>query len=347
MSLVQIQGGSFQSFEGDPLANGYLVVELSHDEQDTGPTPPTQVVAGLRQTILLDTNGGIPSSPAVKVHANSTLNPANSFYSVMAFKQNGTQAWRAPQYWTIPNTDPYDVGNIVPNNPPVNAGAPVGSLLLQTNEVNNGSQALLDLHAGTNITLADNGSGRVTITGASSGLTGSYMIGPGINTPDGYVSQAIANSSITGVNNQLVVTAFDFAGTLTINHVSYVGSNPFGTAHIYIGLYNASGNKILDSGAFTVDNTTATTIQRNAISTVTLTPGTYYIAQTSDDNNTKSNVMQSGVSNTAAALFNANGSVVRYGTAANVLSGGVLPATLGALTAFSTVAILIALPLFD
>jgi hypothetical protein len=45
--------------------------------------------------------------------------------------------------------------------------AVVSSITLKTNSTNNGSQAILNLVAGTNITLSDNGTGSITITAAS------------------------------------------------------------------------------------------------------------------------------------------------------------------------------------
>lgn len=170
MALVQIQGGGFQNLQGEVLVNGYLVLELSHDEQDSSPTPTTQVLGGLRKTIQLDMTGNIPSSPAVKIHANSTLLPAGSFYTVMAFQQNGTQAWRSPQYWIIPNTDPYNVGNIIPTNPPASGSSGGGStLLLQVEGVNNASQSVLnlvDVNVTSNpfdcVSFVDNGAGAVS-----------------------------------------------------------------------------------------------------------------------------------------------------------------------------------------
>ena len=47
------------------------------------------------------------------------------------------------------------------------------TLTLQTNGTNNGSQSLLNLVAGTNMTITDNGSGSITFasTGGSSGIT--------------------------------------------------------------------------------------------------------------------------------------------------------------------------------
>ena len=55
-------------------------------------------------------------------------------------------------------------------------GTGANPLLLQVNETNNGSQAVLDLHAGTNITLTDNGVGRVTIAASGGGGGGNPQL---------------------------------------------------------------------------------------------------------------------------------------------------------------------------
>ena len=65
------------------------------------------------------------------------------------------------------------VGNVISAVIP-----PFVALQLQTNEVNNGSQQLLDLHAGDNITLTDNGSGRVTIVASSAAAASNTFYQP-------------------------------------------------------------------------------------------------------------------------------------------------------------------------
>lgn len=116
--MVQVFGGNFQDMEGSVLANGVLLLELSHDE-NLG-SPATQVVGGLKRTITLNSTGNIPTNPPTYLFNNSLLLPSNSYYTVRAFKQDLTEAWRAPQIWQL-STDPTDVGSIVPFNPPGNA----------------------------------------------------------------------------------------------------------------------------------------------------------------------------------------------------------------------------------
>ncbi len=165
---IQITGGAFQDFEGNVLANGYLTMQLSHDEQEA--VDPGEVVAGLILRVPLDANGNVAGT--VYVWPNDQLNPAFSFYIVNAFTRSGILAWAAPQFQTVTGSGPFDIGTWIPNNPPT-GGAPVGSILLQTNGTNNSDQALLNLAAGTGITLV-NDAGTTTITGAS-GWPGNWI----------------------------------------------------------------------------------------------------------------------------------------------------------------------------
>lgn len=116
--MVQVTGGNFQDCEGAVLANGILLVELSHDENLA--SPATQVVGGLKRTIVLNNTGNIASNPPTYLFNNSLLTPSNSYYIVRAFKSDGTEAWRSFQYWQL-STDPTDVGTLIPYNPPGNA----------------------------------------------------------------------------------------------------------------------------------------------------------------------------------------------------------------------------------
>ena len=167
---LQLENGGFTDFEGNPLNLGYLLLELSHDENYS--VGPNQVVGGLKIKITLDANGNIPVSPAVKVWSNDVLTPGGSFYIVWAFKSDGTEAWASPQYWTLAaSPNPIDVGTIVPTNPPGAGGSGSTTLLLETNSTTNSNQSLLNIVGGTGVTIT-NVSGTTTISeGSPTGST--------------------------------------------------------------------------------------------------------------------------------------------------------------------------------
>ena len=78
-------GGNFQTFLGQPLSNGYLVLELSHDGQGSG---NTQIVAGTKVTVPLDNTGNVAGT-GVSIWANDTLLPSGSFYWVEVHASDG------------------------------------------------------------------------------------------------------------------------------------------------------------------------------------------------------------------------------------------------------------------
>lgn len=103
------------------------------------------------------------------IFSNNNVSPtplANPFTA----NADGSFGWYASTSATYDNVEsgaglaaPFTYSAISLTNPLVT------SLALQVNEVPNGSQILLDLHAGTGITLTDNGSGRVTIAASGGG----------------------------------------------------------------------------------------------------------------------------------------------------------------------------------
>jgi len=163
---VTLTGGNFQDSAGNVLALGYLLMELAQDEQLSSLTG--QVGSGIKIKIMLDVDGDVATGQAVWSPENMT--PAGASYTVWGYTAEGQLAWGPNYNLDVPVGATFDVDNWIPNSTGGNTGGNTGGLTLQTNEVNNGSQQLLDLHAGSNITLTDNGSGQVTIasTGGAS-----------------------------------------------------------------------------------------------------------------------------------------------------------------------------------
>jgi len=107
MATDQTITGTFVDPQGNPLANGYLVMRLSHDGQSG---TPNQVVSGLTQRITLNSSGQI--NPAVAIYSNTGLLPANTFYRVTVYAADGTEVVPLSQI-TIPNTPtPVDLATL-------------------------------------------------------------------------------------------------------------------------------------------------------------------------------------------------------------------------------------------
>lgn len=157
----QITGGGFQDALGNILANGYLLFELSQDAQVNG---TTQIAAGYTVRINLDSSGNVATSPAQFIWPNDVLSPNGTFYLVSAFSTIGQLVWGPNAQQVLSTPSPYNIGVWVPSSVNLGLGGGGGaSILLQTNGAANGSQTKLNLAAGTNIQLTDDGIGDVTI----------------------------------------------------------------------------------------------------------------------------------------------------------------------------------------
>jgi len=112
-TLTQVFGGGFQNAIGQPLSNGWLTLQLSHDESVA--LPASQVVGGVSVKIFLDQNGN--AAPNQSIWTSDLLNPNSSYYTVEAYGANGLKVWLTPQYWMLTSGFPIDLGSIVPFNP--------------------------------------------------------------------------------------------------------------------------------------------------------------------------------------------------------------------------------------
>jgi hypothetical protein len=161
------------------------------------------------------------------------------------------------------------------------------------------------------------GGGGVAIS--TSGL--GYVI-PAWNPSD---STIVSNGQIVASPNQLLVTQFVLRDTLTVVHFTFDVTN--GGGNSALGLYDQSGNKLVAADNV---NTGSTGVHRVAVTSTVLSPGIYYWVQCADNTSVQMACLQT--SSVFNNLLNA-GTVVRQGTAANAMSSGILPSTLGALTA--------------
>jgi hypothetical protein len=107
MATDQTITGTFVNPMGEPLENGYLVLQLSHDSQSG---TPNQVVSGFRLRVTLDSSGQI--SPPVAIYSNTGLLPDDSFYYATVYAADGTEAVPRSTI-TIPNTPtPVDLSTL-------------------------------------------------------------------------------------------------------------------------------------------------------------------------------------------------------------------------------------------
>jgi hypothetical protein len=215
----------------------------------------------------------------------------------------------------------------------------VGSVF-QTNGVTNTLQSKLNLIAGANVNLVSDSVGGVTISSSGGGFSGSgaFFYGPGIRdlgTLFGAIWGAPLANSVNGVvtANKVTVYLFQLDVAITVSQASITAtSNSIGPTASF-GIYSYSGNKLLDTGSFLLQNSPL--VQTNSFASVTLQPGTYWHAQACTTTATATFsgiVIQNGSTNPVTAYVK---NITRCATASNVMSGGSLPTTLGALTPFT------------
>lgn len=149
-----------------------------------------------------------------------------------------------------------------------------------------------------------------------------YLFGVSITLED-YGAGTIINAI-----DQVIVWQFVLPFRAVVRQITSEITTGGGASKLYgVGLYDISRNRLLHTGALD-----ANTIQRltTAITAVTLEPGIYWLAQTSDSISTAMRTIEWG--SVELALLNDSG-VIRTGKAANASAAGVLPATLGIITA--------------
>lgn len=154
----------------------------------------------------------------------------------------------------------------------------------------------------------------------------------------GNSDSAIAWNSSSG--NTLTAIQFVLPFTITINKITIgIGTGVSGS-FVLVGIYDQNGNKVIDSGEFS--GTTSSVVLSNTLSAgVTLPAGVYYFAW--GWTGTGSSALTSANSFTATAATGStwpsnpmNKNVTRVATAGNSISGGVMPSSLGTLTALSS-----------
>lgn len=151
---VQLTGGQFQDAEGNVLALGYLKMRLNQDESVAS---VGQVCSGIEIRIELDASGAVVAGQFV--WANADMTPANSYYRVTGFTNQGQLAW-GPNNQQVPSGATFDVGTWIPNQ--VISWVPsVQSVEIRVNGVLAADQARLNFTDNADITWSIDGSGNI------------------------------------------------------------------------------------------------------------------------------------------------------------------------------------------
>ena len=220
------------------------------------------------------------------------------------------------------------------------------ALTLETDGAANANQLVLNLKSGTGISLVSDANGGVTVNATGGfGIAGKgFFLGPGVMTlPLGF-SNPTDTQPFNGTSTTIYVWQFTLSTSWTLRKCTYVWFNAFaGTPNIGFAIYDSSGNKLIDSGSFSVAIGTSNTPTTNTFSAVTLTPGVYYFAQSSVISST--GLSSPGFPFTYGApdgtqFITALNSVIStyFGSAANTRpTGGPFPSTLGTITAINNV----------
>ena len=241
-------GGAFTDCAGNPLANGYLVLQLSHDESHT--SGPNQVVSGLKIKIGLDSSGNIPVSPATMIYSVDTLAPANAYFLAVGYKSDGPQAWGPQLLAPTSSPNPLNIGSIVPLSPPGGLNLnDLETITLQTNGVNNSNQSLLNLAAGSGVTLSNSAGTTLISAGPSAPQVGDiqrYNVS-GDNAWDAvnYAQRFSAVYAVVGSGTPNTVGPITGLGTLSAAHNDVLATATSGPGETYLANASASLNTVI------------------------------------------------------------------------------------------------------
>jgi hypothetical protein len=191
----QIVGGGFQNAIGAPLANGYILFELSQDAQVN---TTTQIAAGFTVNIPLDASGNVVTSPVQSVWPNDVLSPAGTFYNVSVYSANGQLVWGPNAQQVLSTPSPFVIGTWVPAS--VNLGAGGGGSL------NTVSIVTANGVSGTVVTTAGNSAITLSLAGflalnntwtGQNSWTASSVFEGGVQADIGLTSLGLIQTSVT------------------------------------------------------------------------------------------------------------------------------------------------------
>ncbi|KKL86480.1 hypothetical protein LCGC14_1944300 [marine sediment metagenome] len=143
-------------------------------------------------------------------------------------------------------------------------------------------------------------------------------------------SVTTAGTVFVSTNNQVRAFLFVLPFREIVRRITITITNSIASSLVGVGIYDKDGNRLLHSGA--IDSSSAAVIS-TTITAVTLEPGVYYFAQTTNDTTVQARIWSAV--NVTGPILN-EGTLKLVGSAANSSSSGVLPATLGTITAATT-----------
>jgi hypothetical protein len=188
--------------------------------------------------------GGFKNSIAIGTNATNTAQ--NQLLIASAYTQLNIRGVN----YTFPSAQGSASTVLTNNGSGTLSWTAVPSVLLRTDGVTNGSQSILNLVSGTNVTLTDNGSGAVTIAAAG----GSSLLGStsSSNTETWLGSGAGATSSSTNATVFLGLNAGSNStgatGSVFVGSSSGQDSNAVGAS--FLGQNSGSGATSADNGVF-------------------------------------------------------------------------------------------------
>jgi hypothetical protein len=378
-----LTGGKFQDSEGNILQNGYLRLFLNQDEVVTG---VGSICSGVFVQVQLDVNGSAVAGQSIWSNdvmspvnsfyrvfgyaANGQLawGPNNQqiifgsgTFDLGTWIPNSVISWQPPLQPLTLQTNGVNNGSQFLLN--FNAGSGVtlvdngsgqvtisagSTTVFDVNGTPTSSQSTINFQSGTGIAVSNPSAGNVLITNTSPGTIFStanqgYFFGPGIPLPiplfDGQSGETIVQNA-----NEVRVTQFSLASSYTIRKIAVNITTAAGfSPTVSFGIYSIAGNKLLDSGGISASSTG---VQIVTLGTpITLPAGSYYFAQSASASTVQ--VPGSGTS-ISAVLYNQWNAVNNYhALASNAVLLGVLPATLGLLTAIPSIQFTgVSMPLF-
>ena len=258
---------------------------------------------------------------------NTAISPINTFYTVEFWNQG--RIVTSANYYFNANTSLNTASNINP------APAPAGpsSIIFENNGVLNSSQTTLNLeNTDGSIVITDEGSGTLNLQAVTTGFSTTGYGGfwsAGFPMMIMYVASFTGGVLVSTAVNQVLVWQFLLETPITIRNLSSCVYSGSAGATVNFGIYNAAGNKLIDSGALSIAIT-------NAQLSVSIAPvvhpaGTYYFAASQSTD--AGEVLAFNLYNIAAVTtVSAGGSVAKIGVAANATSLGVMPSTLGTIS---------------